>query len=214
MRKNFDDLQRKIKDYLDNAFLTREELLELISEALVENIGDLNDLDTNTKDLIVNAINEIIPGNKFAGDYNEILALINQQKQALVDMLLTKGVGPREQTTINSTWDKLVGGVLKLEPYDYRDVNIYKFKVNANDVITLQNDLRGDTFSGYVVTDWGDGITDMALTHTYTTAGTYTVKTKYSLSRSTDGRINTTTSRSLVDVIDINKNKTRIIFGY
>lgn len=66
--------------------------------------------------------------------------------------------------------------------YENQKPNIFKFKVNANQTLTLQNDTRGATA---ITTDWGDGTKNTSLTHTYTTAGVYTVTTTYSIATTT-----------------------------
>lgn len=209
MRKNINNIQRKLKEYFDTDFLTREKVIELLTEALLEDVGDLNTLDTNTKDLIVNAINEIIP-NSIINQYNELITIMDQKKQLLVDILASKGVSQLEGISISSSWSDIISKVYDLASYEYKDVNVYKFKVEADDLITLYNDMRGDTFAGEVYTDWGDGNINTELTHTYTTAGTYIVKSKYSINRSTDGTGTIVTKRCLVDVLDINKNMTTL----
>ncbi len=66
--------------------------------------------------------------------------------------------------------------------YESQKPNIFKFKVTAGQTLTLQNDTRG----AYAMdTDWGDGTKNTSLTHTYSTAGTYTVSTVYSVATST-----------------------------
>lgn len=79
--------------------------------------------------------------------------------------------------------------------------NIFVFTVQASTKIILQNDLRGDTAS-FVMTDWGDGTIDSNLEHTYTTAGTYQVRTRYSLVSTENAKDNTTLS-CLTKVISI-----------
>ncbi len=66
--------------------------------------------------------------------------------------------------------------------YESQKPNIFKFEVSANQTITLQNDTRG---AKAVTTDWGDGTRNTSLTHTYTSAGTYSVSTAYSVVAST-----------------------------
>lgn len=66
--------------------------------------------------------------------------------------------------------------------YESQKPSIFKFKVTAGQTLTLQNDTRG-AFA--MTTDWGDGTKNTSLTHTYSTAGTYTVSTAYSVVTST-----------------------------
>ncbi len=62
--------------------------------------------------------------------------------------------------------------------YDSLDYHVFEFTVPANGKLILQDDRRG---AKAAVTDWGDGAKNNELTHTYTTAGTYTVKTTLSI---------------------------------
>ena len=66
--------------------------------------------------------------------------------------------------------------------YENQKPNIFKFKVNANQTLTLQNETRGATA---ITTNWGDGTQDNKLTHTYAAAGVYTVTTTYSIATTT-----------------------------
>ena len=76
------------------------------------------------------------------------------------------------QTRISKVY---VGNNLVYE-FDY---NVFVFTIeDTPKTIKLQEDLRGDIAID-VTTDWGDGTKDKTLEHTYTTNGTYEVKTRY-----------------------------------
>lgn len=206
---NANDISRKLQDYLGSAGISEERVIELISIHLLEVIGDLNNLNTNNKDLIVNAINEIVDANNATiEDLNdrieEVFQLGNDVKQMLVDALIANGI--EENLSTGDSFNTLINYI---DWFDYyKGYNIYKFNVTANGKIILQSNLRGDGFTGTVYTDWGDGTIDTELSHTYYNAGTYEVKTKYSLHGSSGFGYDSRTLSKLVDVIDINKNIT------
>lgn len=214
MRKKINDISKQISDFVNNIeVVTKERVLELINSEFLSQLGNLEDLDTTSKDCIVNAINELLESRSSNLDdlvdrIEDIEIVINNVKQVLIDALIQNGI--RENITIDDSWETIINYITWFNYYNYKDVNVYVFNVNANDTIVLQNDLRGDTFSGTVYTDWGDGTIDTNLSHTYTSAGTFTVKSKYSIVTTQSGSDANTRSR-LIDIIDINKNITNAV---
>ena len=75
----------------------------------------------------------------------------------------------------SSIIDSIYLGTTKV--YDINDKNKYVITVPAGMFVALQSDLRGRPTAGK--TNWGDGTIDTNTSHTYTTAGTYTITTKY-----------------------------------
>jgi surface protein len=209
---NANDISRKLQDYLGSAGISEERVIELISIHLLEVIGDLNNLNTNNKDLIVNAINEIVDANNATiEDLNdrieEVFQLGNDVKQMLVDALIANGI--EENLSTGDSFNTLINYI---DWFDYyKGYNIYKFNVTANGKIILQSNLRGDGFTGTVYTDWGDGTINTELSHTYTTAGTYTVVSKYNVTafvHTTTYKYDANTVNCLIDVLNINKSMT------
>lgn len=106
----------------------------------------------------------------------------NNVKQELTDALYAKGF-PVSVNDEENTLEYL------LNQLDYATFvnrqSAYKINVSAGQTVQLQNDTRGCynlnvTNLSYVKTNWGDGTTDSSLSHTYSTAGTYTLATPYS----------------------------------
>lgn len=72
--------------------------------------------------------------------------------------------------------------------------NIFKFDTSLtpeDKIVTLADNRRGDNTPWDYITDWGDGILDTNITHTYTNDGVYLVKTKYILDESNNRDNNT-----------------------
>jgi hypothetical protein len=206
---NINNISKKLADYFQSLGISEERVIELINLGLNNQVGKLTNLKTNDKSLIVNAINELLNVDLIGSledRLEDIEEVINTIKQNLIDKLVANGI--KEQLSINDDWEKLINHIEWFNKYNYKDKNIYKFTVSNVDTIVLQNDLRGDTFTGTVYTDWGDGTIDTELSHTYYKAGTYEVKTKYSLHGSSGFGYDSRTLSKLVDVIDINKNIT------
>lgn len=207
---NLNNIPKKLEEYLSSAGISEERVIELITFHILSVVGDLNNLQTQNKDLIVNAINEILNDgnsskvNELEGKINELFQLGNDVKQMLVDALIAKGL--EENISTSNSFETLINYI---DWFDfYKGYNIYKFNVTANSTITLQSNLRGDSFTGTVYTDWGDGTIDTGLSHTYTTAGTYTVVSKYNVTACIHGttyKSDANTLNCLIDVLNINK---------
>ena len=112
--------------------------------------------------------------------------------------------------------DKLVyssGPVIEIDD----SYNTFVFDTNLvsnSTTVTLQNNRGGDTTEWDGITDWGDGIADTKLTHTYKSNGVYTVNTKYTVNKSEMlGDVNT--RNMFVKCININRNITncKYLFG-
>ena len=76
----------------------------------------------------------------------------------------------------------------------------YNYFVFDSHTVELDASRNGDITSWHGETDWGDGIVDNLLTHTYTSGGPHTVKTKWAISDSS--------KLSLIKCENINKNMT------
>ncbi len=113
--------------------------------------------------------------------------------------------------------------------YENSQPNKFVFNVSANQTIVLQNDTRG---AKVTTVDWGDGTKNSSLSHTYTTAGYYTVTTTYSVVASTatvekffydfghsgENRLvpayDENTARSLVEVIQVCGDITKLDYMF
>ena len=92
--------------------------------------------------------------------------------------------------------------------------NVFEFTVNGSyRTITLDTNRRGDTTDWDGYTDWGDGTKDTNSSHSYSSNGTYIVKTKHGLS-GTAGSINSYTRQYLTNVLNINKNMTNMSYMF
>jgi surface protein len=209
---NINSISKKLADYFQSLGISEERVIELINLGLNNQVGKLTNLKTNDKSLIVNAINELLNVDLIGSledRLEDIEEVINTIKQNLIDKLVANGI--KEQLSINDDWEKLINHIEWFNKYNYKDKNIYKFTVSRIDTIVLQNDLRGDTFTGTVYTDWGDGTINTELSHTYTTAGTYTVVSKYNVTafvHTTTYKYDANTVNCLIDVLNINKSMT------
>ena len=127
-------------------------------------------------------------------DYEEDLKDINEKideakqfgndaKQLLVDALVAKGI-PISTNGTDNTFENLVSQITAYTSFTNRQ-STYNVIVTEGQTLTLQNETRGCynfsiTDPQYIKTNWGDGTIDNSLTHTYATAGTYTLATPYS----------------------------------
>ena len=84
--------------------------------------------------------------------------------------------------------------------------NYFVFQVSptAGKTIELSDDRRGDTTSYDGLTDWGDGTIDSKMTHTYDNNGTYIVKTKWMLKKTSS------VLQTLIACNNVNKNITDV----
>ena len=80
---------------------------------------------------------------------------------------------------------------------DISTYNVFEF---YSDTVTLEDNRYGDNTEWDGLTDWGDGIINSELSHTYSEKNKYTVKTKYGIDTSSKG--------NLTNVININRNIT------
>lgn len=208
---DLNNIKRSLVDYISSeAGITEERVIELIEAELLNTIGDMSNLQTEAKDLIVNAINELVNSGvdnskleELEDRIDEVFQLGNDVKQMLVDALIANGLTEENLSTSN-TFESLINYI---DWFDYyKGYNIYKFVVPANTTLELIDDLRGDPFNETVYTDWGDGTIDANLTHTYATAGTYIVISKYSLSTYGENSVSYDpyTVMYLTDVMNIN----------
>ena len=116
-------------------------------------------------------------------DLEEAKQLGNNVKQGLTDALIARGF-PVSVNAEENTFDYLFN---QLEAYaSFADrQSVYNVTVSAGQTLQLQNETRGSynlgiTNPNYIYTNWGDGVTDNKLSHTYSAAGTYTLATPYS----------------------------------
>lgn len=213
---NLNNINKKLEDYFDSIGITEERVIELIQLGLINKVGSLYNLETNNKNLIVDAINELLNNdNAFKSiedQLTELETIINTIKQNLINKLINNGI--KENLSIDDDWEKLISYIDWFNDYNYKDKNVYKFTVSPSNTIKLCNNLRGDTFNGIVYTDWGDGTVDTNLSHTYNSAGTYIVKSKYSLQGTDGSNYDATTLSCLTDVIDINKYITNAAYMF
>jgi hypothetical protein len=106
----------------------------------------------------------------------------NNVKQELTDALYAKGF-PVSVNDEENTLEYLINQ-LDYATFVNRQ-SAYKINVSAGQTVQLQSETRGCynlnvTNLSYIKTNWGDGTTDGNLSHTYSTAGTYTLATPYS----------------------------------
>lgn len=90
-----------------------------------------------------------------------------------------------------------------------------KFGVGVKTIV-LQNMRSGDTTLWDGITDWGDGISDNLLTHTYEIDGIYHIKTKYVMvfsdMKTGQQLMDTSSVVKVIDIPCINKNMNNIAF--
>lgn len=180
--EKINNIAKNLKEVIgDDIGITEQEVIDIINNILLNQVvGNNSNLNTNAKDLVVNAINELVTkSNNLENSVNEAFQLGNDVKEMLVETLIAKGIIDA------STSDTFTTLISYLDLFSSKkDFNVYEFTiddwiVNQNGQVYLENDLRGDTFSGTVLTDWGDGTIDRNTTHVYKNAGVYRVKTKY-----------------------------------
>lgn len=158
-------------------------------------VGDLNELQTDAKTSVVDAINELFQSG-------------NNVKQKLVDTLIAGGV---TDVSTNNSFDELIARIydaIRPTVVNPTAQTIGLFNISDNQTIVLQNGLRGDVSvgeDGIVMTDWGDGTINTELSHTYTNSGIYQISSKYSLV-STEGVYDASTVASLREILSINPN--------
>jgi hypothetical protein len=106
-KKNLNNVSKKMIDYFISSGLTEDMVQEIIDEEFTNCLGTLDDLDTNAKDLIVNAINELAASvsniEELENKFNNIDAQITLVKQKLINTLNNKGF--RETIDINIGWE-------------------------------------------------------------------------------------------------------------
>jgi len=102
------------------------------------------------------------------------------------------------------------GSNLVFDRFTDKSYNVYVFnltKVTSNYTLTLQNINEGTQ------TNWGDGMIDTSLTHTYASQGIYTVKTRQRVN-TTNGNGNTNTKKSLIECTNIDNTLTVCSFMF
>lgn len=206
--EKINNIARNLKEVIgDDIGITEQEVIDIINNILLNQVvGDNSNLNTNAKDLIVNAINELVTkSNNLENSVNEAFQLGNDVKEMLVETLIAKGIIDA------STSDTFTTLISYLDLFsNNKNFNVYEFTIpewviEQNAVVYLTNSLRGDTFSGTVFTDWGDGTVDSSRSHMYSSAGVYIVKTKYYANPS-QALNNSKLSSVITNVFNINKN--------
>lgn len=206
--EKINNIARNLKEVIGNDIgITEQEVIDIINNILLNQVvGDNSNLNTNAKDLIVNAINELVTkSNNLENSVNEAFQLGNDVKEMLVETLIAKGIIDA------STSDTFTTLISYLDLFSSnKNFNVYEFTIpewviEQNVAVNLQNGLRGDTFSGTVLTDWGDGTIDSTTRHIYRSAGVYRVKTKYYVNPS-QALNNSKMSSVITNIFNINKN--------
>lgn len=212
MAKKMDRISRKISEYLDGSkVITEEKVISIAFEMLINQIGEMNDLDTESKNLIVDSINELVVDvNALETDLTNINNAVLNIKTLLVNKLKSKNV----LTDISLDWEEIINSINLLELPVVNEKNIFEFTVSSGDTLTLINDLRGDTTTETIYTDWGDGTVDTELTHTYANAGVYIVTTKYCIQGTGSTSTNDNTKAKLTNVYNINTNITTAAYMF
>ncbi|MBQ9699569.1 MAG: BspA family leucine-rich repeat surface protein [Lachnospiraceae bacterium] len=95
------------------------------------------------------------------------------------------------------------------DKFEEAKYNLFVFDTSLGNTKTvkLQNWRAGDRAYWNGVTDWGDGTVNSSLTHTYTTNGKYTVKTKWSINNYM-GIGDSNTQMMLIACDNLNRNIT------
>ena len=200
---DLNNIKRSLRDYINSeSGISEERVIELIRAELLNQVGDLNNLETNAKDLIVNAINEIVADlNVLENNIESAFQLGNDVKQKLVDALIARGIREEDIST-SDTMTEIISRINWLG--NFKQYYWYEFKVpSSNRTITLFGDARGDQSPEARYTDWGDGTIDKELSHTYAKAGVYNVKTKYVL-RTKANTYDSNTVAALTNIFNVN----------
>lgn len=203
---NLNNYNKKLVDHLNIDFIRKEEAVQLIIDEISSTVGNLNNLNTTTKDDLVSAINEIVARiNVLETNIESAFHLGNDVKRKLVAALIAKGIR-KEEISTSDLMNDIFNHINWLGNYKaYYD---YEFTITtANYVITLYDDPRGDNTYGTKYTDWGDGTIDTELTHTYTQTGVFRVKTKYVI-YTTNGVSNLNSRETLTNVFNVNNKAT------
>ena len=89
MGKKRASISRRLSDYLIGSdFMNEEKIIELVHRLVLNQIGEINNLATNDKSLIVNAINDLVNDiNNIEHDYNMVSNLMSNVKSKLVNKL-------------------------------------------------------------------------------------------------------------------------------
>lgn len=180
--EKINNIAKNLKEVIgDDIGISEQEVIDIINNILLNQVvGNNSNLNTNAKDLIVNAINELVTkSNNLENSVNEAFQLGNDVKEMLVETLIAKGIIDASTSDTFTTLISYLDLFTKKKEFNVYEFTIDDWIVNQNGQVYLENDLRGDTFSGTVLTDWGDGTIDRNTTHVYRNAGTYRVKTKY-----------------------------------
>lgn len=203
---NLNNYNKKLVDHLNIDFIRKEEAIQLIIDEISSTVGNLNNLNTTTKDNLVSAINEIVAKiNVLETDIESAFQLGNNVKRKLVAALIAKGIR-KEEIATSDLMNDIFNHINWLG--DYKAYYDYEFTITtANYTITLFDDPRGDNTPGTKYTDWGDGTIDTELTHKYTKTGVFRVKTKYVIYR-TNGFGNSNTAETLTNIFNVNNKAT------
>lgn len=203
---NLNNYNKKLVDHLNIDFIRKEEAVQLIIDEISSTVGNLNNLNTTTKDDLVSAINEIVARiNVLETSIESAFHLGNDVKRKLVAALIAKGIR-KEEISTSDLMNDIFNHINWLGNYKaYYD---YEFTITtANYTIGLYDDPRGDNTPGTKYTDWGDGTIDTTLAHKYTQPGVYRVKTKYVV-YTTQGVSSTTSTATLTNVFNVNNKAT------
>lgn len=206
--EKINNIAKNLKEVIgDDIGISEQEVIDIINNILLNQVvGNNSNLNTNAKDLIVNAINELVTkSNNLENSVNEAFQLGNDVKEMLVETLIAKGIIDA------STSDTFTTLISYLDLFSSKkDFNVYEFTIpewviEQNVAVNLERNLRGDTFSGTVLTDWGDGTIDSTASHVYRSAGVYRVKTKY-YAMPSQALHESKLSSVITNVFNINKN--------
>lgn len=207
--EKINNIAKNLKEVIgDDIGISEQEVIDIINNILLNQVvGNNSNLNTNAKDLIVNAINELVTkSNNLENSVNEAFQLGNDVKEMLVETLIAKGIIDA------STSDTFTTLISYLDLFSSKkDFNVYEFTIpesfiEQNAAVYLEIGLRGDTFSGTVLTDWGDGTIDSTTRHVYRSAGVYRVKTKRYVDPNQAVLNDSKMSSVITNIFNINKN--------
>lgn len=206
--EKINNIAKNLKEVIgDDIGITEQEVIDIINSILLNQVvGNNSNLNTNAKDLVVNAINELVTkSNNLENSVNEAFQLGNDVKEMLVETLIAKGIIDASTSDTFTTLISYLDLFSTNKNYNVYEFTIPEWVIEQNAAVDLQRSLRGDTFSGTVLTDWGDGTIDSTSSHVYRSAGVYRVKTKYYAMPSQALR-DSKLSSVITNVFNINKN--------
>ena len=127
MGKKRASISRRLSEYLtDTDLMNEEKIINITNRIILNQIGELNNLYTNDKSLLVNAINELVVDiNSLESEYTKVSNLILEVKTKFINKLIEKGVN----ASINDTWNDILVYINDLELYPTKTENIFEFTV-------------------------------------------------------------------------------------